>query len=86
MAHKGIVYNQNHPLNILMKRFKEKTGVIGFEGPMGSYTGGYAPLRDQIDYAIKMEANFVLLWHHDLIYPEYFDIIKNYNEKLKSKK
>ncbi|HRR96311.1 MAG TPA: hypothetical protein P5150_06235, partial [Candidatus Ratteibacteria bacterium] len=83
MAHKGIVYNPNHNLNILMKKFEEKTGVIGFEGPMGSYIGDYAPLKDQIEYAINMGAKFILLWHYDVIYPDYFEIIKTYNKKLK---
>lgn len=86
MGHKGIVDNPNHKLNILMKKFKEKAGVIGFEGPMGSYKGEYAPLKEQLDYAVKMGANFVLLWHFDVIYPEYLEIIKNYNEKLKGEK
>jgi len=86
MAHKGIVYDEKHPLNLLMNKFKENAFTIAFEGPMGSYTGGYAPLKDQLDYAIKMGASWVLLWHHDVIYPEYQEIIKTYNEKLKEVK
>lgn len=83
MGHKGIISNPYHKLNILMKRFKEKVEMIGFEGPMGSYTESYAPLKEQLDYALNMGGKLVLLWHYDVIYPSYFEIIRLYNDKLK---
>ncbi len=77
----GIISKPNHPLVRLMKQLKQSAPGIALEGPMGSYNG-YAPLRDQLTFARDIGASWVQLWHHDVIYPPYQPLLREFRGVL----
>ena len=77
----GIIGQPHHPLVRLMAKLRGVAPGIAFEGPMGSYSGG-APLRQQLEFAQRMAASWMQLWHHDVVYPAHQDLLREYQAKM----
>jgi len=81
-AHPGIIRRPGHPVVKLMRKFRQMAPGIALEGPMGSYKG-YASPREQMEFAIKMRASWMQLWHHDVIYDDYQDTLREFRKKFR---
>ncbi len=81
MGNAYIIHRPQHPLTRLMTKLRRDAPGIAFEGPMGSFKG-YAPLREQLEFARRMGASWVQLWHHDVIHDEYQPLLREFRSSF----
>ncbi len=82
LGNRYILEHPNHPLLRLMRKYRNTAPGIAFEGPMGSYAKTYAPLEEQLRFAVEFGAAWMQVWHHDVVHKPYRDLLVWYRTRF----
>lgn len=84
LGNRYILEHPNHPLLRLMRKYRGIAPGIAFEGPMGSYAKTYAPLEEQLRFAVDFGTAWMQVWHHDAIHEPYRDLLLQYRKRFEA--